>query len=367
MFQEGLFVESFVLDPIFSSAMRTHLFTSLHLAPELLSDAYIACARRFAKASSLDLQDESPGLEFASSARAVQTLRTVSGHVDSVHVLTLGLGIITFDLLTSGLHAVDICRFTLDMVNKLPKPDLAPGTPVLGLFVPLNFLDAFNCLVHRRIPVTKLHLPEEQPMDRYMGICGALLPHLYDMCVISHSLSCCVGTLAKTELYKQLGVVEFQIRAWIPSAATASTIPYPAALMNTAVMQARIHRCALLLVIQRLRFPFGSLDNVATSLSREILEHIDSMYQGTGTTTWVGELPEYRLNFPFLIAAAEATEPCERKEILDKVSVVVSPKLYRNLNEMMRTFLLYVWRRRDKEDDGHWLDWVPEGPPVVLF
>lgn len=120
----------------------------------------------------------------------------MSGIPDLVTMLTLGLGIVTFDLLETGMYAHSICRNTLKLADRHFCPSaVAPGwkaviTDDIGSnLMPLVIMDTYNCLIRRQIPVIKLQLRDAETVDKYIGICWPLIPYIYDICCLSNRLS----------------------------------------------------------------------------------------------------------------------------------------------------------------------------------
>jgi len=118
----------------------------------------------------------------------------VVASADLVLALVLGLGVVTFDLLGSGLYAHSICRYTLGLMS---RPSLGldydggggHGGEFESHLLPLIHMDSCNCLVKRQIPAYRLRPRRPEGVDRYIGFCVSLLPVVYDLCCVSSRFS----------------------------------------------------------------------------------------------------------------------------------------------------------------------------------
>ncbi|KAF2179441.1 hypothetical protein K469DRAFT_596065 [Zopfia rhizophila CBS 207.26] len=398
MFHKQTFIHRFILGPSFADTIMRGLATSLFSSPDLLLNVYLACSGRFASTIKLYLVGHNADIDYTNSARAVQALRTTGSRIplqeaDLITAVVLGLGIITFDLLASGLHAHSICRFTIGLAEHFYQSEQSENIghrgsiPELDFNLsPLLFMDTVNCIVRRQVPVFRFQPQDEEVVDRYIGICSSLLPYLFDICSISHKLAAsstaerdsdvAIGSAIKERLH----TVEYAILSWKPSIPNSFAVSSTAQELEVIKTQARVHQCVALLVIHRLQFPNGVQDDMARELSTMILANIANIYRGTQTAATGrsgvadefdhsknGVTFEYRLGFAFLVAAVEVRDPQERNEVLGQVPVVVCSKMYPNVSEMLGQFLVYIWQAQDRNRSAYWFDMVSDGPPFVLF
>ncbi|KAK4112249.1 hypothetical protein N656DRAFT_845551 [Canariomyces notabilis] len=444
------FMCCFVIGPSFAEAALAGLLTTLAQFPEAadaLLSGFLACSRRVfalmetattqastsATGSSTQHQPR-PGMitatssssssssstanlkrslsasaeaDYAYSAKAVKALRDrsessssmaddsrqatkPSNKMDQVLTMVLGLGVLTFDLLDSGLNAHSICRCTLGLIG--PEYPMEAQEKVL----PLIYMDTCNCLVRRQIPVHRLGTGEMGRVDRYIGLCLSLLPIMYDLCCITT----CHGQPymnAGRGVPRQgqgddvqeslLDVVKKTVQEWKPPLARmADTAKLKLTQKEVQVIatQAAVYRSAILLFIHRLRLAFAAEedDMEANFMASSILDDIRSLYRsssdsstgsvsaslkGEGWTrdeTW---LFEYRMGLPFLIAAVELQDKTQRVQALDLLQWVVCKRMYPQVGDRLRQFILFVWEARDHGFGGHWIDLTAHGPQFVLF
>ena len=399
------FSRPFVLGPSFVQRTQNSFRYVMYAAPEVMLSVHMAIMARWRirfQRSRGRFNSEAEGTDYAHCARAVRTLRargTAPGMqaTDWLLTLMLGLCIITFDLLDSGAHAHSISRFTLGLLmqhlSRTGRPaGSAASTSALqrleyGLF-PLVFFDTWNSIVRREVPVCRFTPRIPAVVDRYLGLCGSLLPHLYDICCLSRDVgetSAPVGgdeaVAMSADLQDRYRALRNAVLLWEPSVLETpidSFTPQEIDLMN---MQVRIYRFTALLVLHRIRYPFGDRDEAASGLAMTILADLGSIYihrlaspivgpslEGLGESPTVrGPGYEYRLVPAFLVAAVELVDVQQRYNALQRLSGVVCKQMYPNVGARMREFLSFVWGYRDGGYKGHWFDLARSAPSLVLF
>ena len=371
MLEEKTFISRFIIGPSFIETELSRLFVSLTRCPDLLLAAFLACSGRFSLLVDAHQTTATHRLEddYMHSARAVKELRGIGDgsrrNEDLAQALLLGLGVLTFDLFDSGLHAHSICRYTLSLiygtgVSSGLHLELSEG------LIPLVFMDTCNCLVRRKVPISR-STPHREPAgaDRYIGLCVPLLAYMYDLCVVSHALT---GTVDITnhEAAQKLQALGAAIADWHPILSLELTKAFTRDELQVMGMQATIFRTAALLVAHRIQWAFGSAaDDLAFDMAETILAKISSLHP-PGTTADVPPF-EYRLNLPFLVAAVELRDMGRRNEALSLLRRVVCERMYPRVGEGLRQFLQFVWWARDSAWHGHWFDLAAQGPQFVLF
>jgi hypothetical protein len=290
---------------------------------------------------------------------------------------------VTFDLLDSGLYAHSICRYTLGLMSR-PSVGLdydgggGHGGEFESQLLPLIHMDSCNCLVRRQIPAYRLRPRRPEGVDRYIGLRVSLLPVVYDLCCISSRLGGArdgggVSTAGKSYEEDGLSGVEKAVRNWSPSLRKEDATKLTPTEIQVIVTQATVYQTAVLLLIHRLRFPFGVEDEIATSMAASVLDDVRSLYHVPGHLDPEKErdqnsMPfEYRVGLPFLIAAAELQDGIQRTQALEPLGWVVWKRMYPCAGDLLRRFVLYVWEARDRGWQGHWVDLTTHSPQFVLF
>lgn len=312
------------------------------------------------------------------------------GNREVVSALTLGLGLVTFDLLDSGLWAHEICRFTLSLVRRglhLPCDEGDGGIWVHGVgkesevdagLVPLVCMDVFNCFARRQMPLCRLEMNHdgEQRVDKYLGLCGPLLTMLFDICRLNHQLGALetsnqrLAASTRAEIFRELGDIGDKVLVWNPRVPEAFAFTTPPEEVWRIQAQAEIYRAVALLIIHRLRYGSGTQDEEACRLSKTILADIEKVYAHAPPSDDQAENVGFdcRLAFPFFVAATEVEDPGERIHTLDRLPSVVCEEIYSRVIEQLRQALTFIWDARDWRCCTHWFDLVPTSiPPFVLF
>jgi hypothetical protein len=394
-FQKDRFIRHFILSPNFVSAVLGVLFSTLQTYPKELLHSFLAFTGRFARVMDVGLSYDGLDAEYKNGTRAVMALRQAGQRPfievpELMAIITLAVGVISFDLMEFGQHSHNIARsmmrLTLQMHPSIPS---IPGTNLAIL--PLVYLDTCNCIVRRKIPVESLYLDDPDYVNHYIGICVPLLPLLFEICRASHDLACLtrlnhgVRTEMEFDIERRLRAIESAILSWKPIVSASALAQLTPAETTIVEAQARIHQQAALLIIHRLRFAPGTQDEPAYHISQDILKNIDILRMPTQqpkpiatgrldeeqATPSEGEVPiapfEYRQVFPFLVASVEADSLTSRTAVLDMLPFVIFSKLYPRLSVMLKEFLLFVWAARDRGCSSPWFDLATMGPPFVLF
>jgi hypothetical protein len=372
------FIDRFVLGPSFAEAELRGICGMLVTFPEAaesLLSGLLACSRRFfvlvEGTAGGNREPGRAGEEYRYSAKAAKELRERGernekrrgGVMDLLPPLVIALGIMTFDLLDSGLHAHSICRYALGLVSSSSASSLETERSV-GLesqMLPLIHMDTCNCLVRRQIPLHQLQ--STQKVDRYIGLCGSLFSLLYDVCHVSRKLS--LGGADRQEYYDELGRVETAVRHWRPEISEEDAARLTPREIDGITTQASVHQKAVLLFIHRLRFGFGDEDDVATHMAASVLDDIERL-----CCPREGEEPlpfEHRLSLPFLVAAAELQDKVQRVQALGLLDWIMWKRMYHKVAGLLERLILHVWEARDHGWRGHWADLTENGPPFVLF
>ncbi|KAK0622778.1 hypothetical protein B0T14DRAFT_152994 [Immersiella caudata] len=389
---EHNFMNCFILGPSFADAEIKGLATMLSAFPEAtdaLLSGMLACSGRFfalvggpgPKGSVGEpivvgkrLQEGEDLYRY--SAKAVKELRERGGEMgngrggvmDLLLPMVLALGIITFDLLDSGMHAHGICRFALGLIGS--SAEAVRADELDRHLLPLIHMDTLNCLVRRHIPLYRLRpVDVEGGVDRYIGRCVPLFSLLYEVCCVSWKLNTHAnGRESMDEDYGELAKVEAAVRDWTPELSdedvgAISLTPREIQVVNT---QASVHKRAILLFLHRLRFPFGDEDDAAIYMAAPILDDIASLYPVQKGEQALVQF-EYRLALPFLIAVAELQDPVQRTRALHLLDCIMWRRIYHNAARFLEGFISHIWESRDRGWKGHWVDLADDGPPFILF
>ncbi len=343
----------FMLGATFALDFRRAVHSVLCLSAPTLTEGYLAFLGLMTwYQSSLVLHRQSPDLHKA--AKGLQRLRsvTIMHDYDAACALFLGQAMYVFDILTtansSAAHsivrsAMISARQWYPRLINFPAMDTVTICPIL--------VDTTECLARREIPVIRLTLPDRILVDRYAGLCSTLLPLLYDLCVSSNASKNAVHDTtseAQPGDYDGLGDVEQQIKNWKPVTPARFFTEHGKHEILIMMTQAKVYRLAALLVIHRLRFPFGVKDEAATSLANSIFSEMFSFARSAGKDSTA--LP---VVFPLIVAMFEVEGPGE--EILGTLSSFTVQSI---CAAKLQGFVNHVRAFRKSGFRGKWFDLV---------
>lgn len=348
-----------------------------------------------------DMDPDDARSYYVHGTKAVEILRKMEGDVgtgrfgdrEAVLAMTLGFGLMTFDLLDSGLWSHEVCRFTLGMLEHgyhSSSSERKEGiwthrvgaTPMVDAgLVPFVCMDVFNCVVSRQMPLCRLEMgamghDEAHWVDRYIGLCGPILAVLFDICRLSYQLGT-LGTSSQSragrtraEILAELEDIANTVLSWDPRILESFALASAPEDVRRLRAQASIYRTTTLLTIHRLRYGFGERDDDARQLSQTIFAEIDGIDACTRSPDGQSgnAQADCRLRFPFFIAAVEVVDRAERIQALNKLRAAVWSSLYPQATGRLGHALTAVWYARDWERCTHWFDLASTTmPPFVLF
>ncbi|KAL3485280.1 hypothetical protein BJX62DRAFT_243124 [Aspergillus germanicus] len=280
---------------------------------------------------------------------------------DAACALFLGLVMFVFNIVTDAysLSEHSIIRNSLlskhqwfQQLIQLPGMDTVTVCPL--------FIETVKCLVHCEIPVIDCPHTDRIIVDRYAGICSSLLPHLYTLYQWNRALKHAFpNTRARHDLQVPdcLLDIEHTIRAWTPKTPAGFLEQYSDTEIQMMVTHARAYRLAALLLIHRLRSPFGVEDDTAQEYAGEIFWEIRCFLRSFPP----GYSTSFPLVFPLLLASLGVQGPGE--DILSclpySVQAVCASKL--------QSFVREVWRQRNNGFHGSWLELVDEYLNVAVL
>lgn len=296
---------SYVLTPRFQDEERRWLVDSLRTSYPILKDVYVACAGSLLQAfegqgtNAAKLQE----VCLRRASAAVTTLRSISvtNIDDAIMCLNLGIGLATFGYSALGANVSGICRYCLNLIKPRIEIEPLPDAETQSLLHCLAFFETMDCLATRELPTIKVTLPFPRMVDRYIGLSYPLLPIFYDICYLSHALGDC-PPVQQPEILRRLDSVENTVIEWVPHAPADFIRTFGPTEIIHILAQARVYRLLGLLLIHRLRYPFGQKDREAQLWSQDIINELELANQ------LCKNRPVHCVTMPFLAAAVEITE-----------------------------------------------------------
>jgi hypothetical protein len=224
--------------------------------------------------------------------------------------LSLGLSLLTFHRLISGFSASTICRHTLSLVRPFYYSGELAHSDTRELLC-LIFLDTTQSLFRAEVPVIEYQVRDPYIVDQHAGLCGPLLPLLYQVCVLGSATRTGKGNSSLSSA--NFDKLTAELEAWFPNVSQSVLDRFSDEEMLVLISQAKIHRKAAILILHRLQFQFGVRDSEAASLATSIVADI------THCLEVVGYHPP-NITLALLVAGAEITHGAGRKSVLSLVS-----------------------------------------------
>ncbi|OBT97353.1 hypothetical protein VE01_04357 [Pseudogymnoascus verrucosus] len=353
--------KQFVIGPTFVREFHSTL-TSIYLSsPLLLEHTFLAILGALSephhRKSMVDQVYVKRG------ATGLEQLRTT--HINSIHVaagiLLLGQSLATFDIFTTCMGSHMILRHSLTGVKPW-YPALCREEWLHSITATPVLMDTVECLVKRQIPVIRF-APDLHRVDRFVGICSSFLPILYELCDLSNAASMAGSASAYGEASAYgdpaifLGIEE-KVRSWEPTIPSGFAENYFASEVLIMLTQARVYRLAALLVIHRLKNPFGVNDEIAEVYANAIVSDFKQC-----STQLQGKTTMQNTSFPLLVAILEVTRECG-DEILE---MIPGPGISVAYLTKFVTFVNFIRSARENGFRGLWFDLVPKGPEICIL
>ncbi|KAJ5874807.1 uncharacterized protein N7529_003237 [Penicillium soppii] len=343
----------FMLGSSFIPEAQKTVYVILRLSAPTLTEGYLAFLGLMTTyQKSLVMRRNEP--DMVKAAKGLQRLRSVNiAHdYDAACALFLGQTMYVFNLLTAPYSdtARAIVRSALMSTKKwiprliqAPIMDTITMTPVL--------IDTVECLFHREIPIIRLHPQRRIIVDRYVGLCATLLPHLYDICECSHTLKTKVvdaGSESISAIWDRMDDIEEKIRRWRAQTPPQLFEKYGQHAVLAMFTQANVYRLAALLVIHRLRYPLGVEDEEAQKLANNIFAEL--AFFAKSASKEASALP---VVFPLTVAMFEIEGPGE--DLLERLASFTIQTISAS---RLQDFIRFVRASRVSGFDGIWFDLV---------
>ncbi|KAJ5280026.1 hypothetical protein N7478_005398 [Penicillium angulare] len=327
----------------------------LEEAPTLLLHPYAAVTRVFLRC----MANQAPcdDIDWSNCASALETLRnahiTTNDHVGSF--LALGMSLVTFHRLISGASASSICRYTLSLIrpfyysghlNELENREL----------LSFIFLDTTQSLFRAQIPVIRYQVRDPYFVDQHAGLCGSLLPILYRICLLAQTVR--TGDIQESPDPDHFERLADELKAWAPHISQPVLGSFSDNEMMLLISQGNLHRTAALLILHRLRHPFGEYDSEAEDLSAAIVRGM------TACLDIVGYYPP-NITLVLLVAGVETHDLAGRQKVIDLLEGIRGATFYPFASNL-RMLLHRVWEERDRGSVQHLFCIVENYPELSI-
>ncbi|KAL4931440.1 Zn(II)2Cys6 transcription factor domain-containing protein [Aspergillus undulatus] len=357
LFSTAHFIPHFVIGPSFASRMQISLKCRFFISPSILLEGFLACAGEFAqKTGTATLPTTNKQNNMTRCTSALSKLRSLHAtDLESIRdTLALGMSILTYDqlaacdmgTLTGGAGTRTVCRYILSTaapwygrLSAMPEMDFELNC--------LIYIDTVECLAQRRIPVLRMRVRDERVVDRYIGLCVSLLPVLYDVCVLASRIRENGSGFVK-EIEGGWDGFRAAVAGWQPTPPDGFTALYTPVEVISMLTQANVYRLLGLLILHRLRYPFGTEDGIGIVYAEAIIAEVETCERVTGASP-------FKAGFALLIAGFEVRDVVRRERLIRMYFGARSGHHAQTHASVRRLFGL-VWGEKDSSDGVSWFD-----------
>ncbi|KAF7560212.1 hypothetical protein G7046_g3920 [Stylonectria norvegica] len=345
-------VDKYLIGPSFRSQQQLAFTSHLNAALPFVKDAFIACATLLVGNEHLQqlAKDQQVGYRRAAAAmRWLRELQTCHCH-ELPMVLILGVALSTFALHHSGAPSA-LIRYLLSIVKQLYDDDFSLtqrlGSDGLASLICLLGTETEGCLILGEVPSIRIRVEDlDDKVDRFIGISAPMLTHFHDICELAHGIrqSGCRRRHQLPDMALQDSMIESEqnLEKWQPETSVDSlSSRFTPAEVQAMLSQAKVLRLTALLIVHRLRYPFGQQVAKAAKFSDSILAELSMLVRQTGRSVPFAELA-------FLVACFELNDPVARQTAMAEAAHIVdfSPQVRKG----QEVWLLKFWAVKDNKD-----------------
>lgn len=341
----------FTLGPTFHLRHQTDLCFRLRSAVPELKDAFVCCAVIMARHQKLLVSQAAIDLCARKAAVGVASLRLiqVKRREDVTICLVLGMVVTTYSLFVANGEAQAICACALSLIRPWYRSsNVLFEADEYSYLICLMYTEMTECILKSELPTLRYGEFGKYAtwVDRFMGLSPPMLSFFYDICALSSSLRATRGVGNEGTL-QSINEIEANIRRWKP----LTPADFPERFTHVEALQVMTQikslRQASLLLLHRLRYPYGTQDEKGLALSDSILlecnlalQHIPRVPMG--------------MDIAFVIACFEPREDWHQSETLAFVAECL--KFSDAYQERIRTMLQAIWRVKAVREDLYWFD-----------
>ncbi|KAI1354741.1 hypothetical protein F5Y01DRAFT_302403 [Xylaria sp. FL0043] len=355
LFDDRLF-NMFSVGSSFGEQARGQIIPHLLSSKPTFLDGLLACAMSWTGAIGHDQANPrrlTACYRYASSAIAILTSLEVSDFQTMVDCLMLGALVSTFAVKLRLPDILAICSRTLGLIEPIYVVSNPARAEFRGFLCCVITWELRACLFSCKMPTLRFRPPLEAYADRHAGLSATLLPLLYDICKLSHMIA--LDETRHTDILEELGVVEKSVRLWQPRVPEDLATRFDTIEVAHMLCHAQVMQKAALLVIHRLRCPFGVNDGPAQVLSMSILSQIEM-------TSTVTKQPVRGIDIALMAACIEL-KGSERRRWHSNIPKFsgYSPEFGQHVQNVLSSY----WVLIDTFDKISWNSLVSSGAPFL--
>lgn len=312
----------FLVGPAFWDQHNAVLLSHYEQSKPILGHAYFAYALSVAQSRTSRVSSSPDELDssYRYASLALRNLRgmCITDAQQAAICLVLGTMVMLFAMFNRPRNVYTLSRQTLLLLR--PVYDIIPSPDPNGFFFLAGtiMLEMTGSLIYGAAPALKFRQPEESLyVDRYLGVSTSLLPLFFHLCELNGAVSS--TRLDERDMHRithSLDNIEAAALSWHPGVPERLCQAFSAVEIAHIFCQAQVMRMAALLIIYRMRFPFGVHDFPARAIATSILIQLESTLLATRE-------PVKFMMVPVLVSCAELTEVTERERWMPQVPKLV--------------------------------------------
>ncbi|RAK77415.1 uncharacterized protein BO72DRAFT_403741 [Aspergillus fijiensis CBS 313.89] len=317
--------DRFLLGPAFWPRHCAALMTHLEHSQSVLEHAYLASvlSATYSAENSRHTSQPADGLStvYRHASTALRSLRElhVTDRQQASTCLVLGTNIMLFAMFQRPENVFTLCRQTLVLVRPVYDTIDGPDPEDFFFLTGTMMLEMVGSLIHGAVPALRFRPPKSPVyVDRYLGLSTSLLQLLHRVGELNSSLSDAVGpnVAVNPMASRDLDGLESTVLAWQPDVPENLCSMFSAVEIAHIFCQVQAMRLCALLLIYRLKIPFGMHDAPARAIAISILTQLQTTLSVTGKAVKFAMLP-------VLVACVELTTETERDGWLSQVPELV--------------------------------------------
>jgi hypothetical protein len=344
-------LDKFLIGPSFHETHHRSFVQNLLRPTPTLKHATVACAAVLLGDQYAQYNKASVEIGHRRAALAVSGLRSlqISQDQDLITAVGIGVAMVTFAMHVTHGQSFLISRYTLSLVKPMyPRLlTMESGTDTMDYLMCLVSTETLDCLLKSEIPTIRIGEDDRNNVvDRYVGLSSGLFAHLYDICEVASILRHTSGKM-DIGIVKQLKTTQDCLDQWQPSPPPEFLEKFNQDEVVRMLAQTEVLRLAALLIIHRLKHPFGQHDEEALLLCRAITAEFDMVLQVTGRSIPCTALA-------YMVASFEITSAEEQSATITKCDKMVNFSLQSQVR--VKNIMYSVWNARSFGDQIHWFD-----------
>ncbi|KAJ5106396.1 hypothetical protein N7456_003071 [Penicillium angulare] len=342
-------LDKFLVGPSFHEAHHTSFVQNLIQPIPELRNASVACAAVLFSDKFTEYTNTTMDIGHKRAALAVSSLRCfqISNENDLTTMLILSVAMITFAMHVKDGQPYLIAQYTLSIIKSQYQSLINFQSPMMDLFMCLISTETFECLLRSRTPAWRMDTSQRgKVVDRYLGLSYPLFPLLFDICEAADQLRSC-EVHERDSIFAQLMGTHAAIDQWHPSSGADFLVRLSQDEVVTIMTQARILCLAALLIIHRLRYPFGQHDNEAQSISQDIILEFKTALRITERSVPCTSLA-------YLAACFEVVGDDRRESALRQIPSIIT--FSKQAQAKTARLLTSIWDIRDLQTTFYWFE-----------